>query len=62
MYCILLEEGVNLTIDTQHRLKLIMKVVARNEVMKLLDGGIINPVFDSKWVSHTQVVPKCTGI
>lgn len=62
MHRILLEEGVNLTIDTQHRLKLIMKEVARNEVMKLLDGGIIYLVFDSKWVNHTQVMPKRTGI
>lgn len=62
MHGILLEEGVNLTIDTQHRLKLIMKEVAWNEVMKLLDGGIIYPIFNSKWVSHTQVVPRRTGI
>ena len=30
----------------------------RNEVIKLLDNEIIYPIFDSRWVSPTQVVPK----
>jgi len=38
-----------------------MKVV-RNEVIKLLDNGIIYPISDSKWVSPTQVVPKKSGV
>ena len=29
---------------------------------KLLDAGIIYPIFDSKWVSPTQVVPKKSGV
>ena len=35
-----------------------MKEVVKNEVIKLLDNGIIYPISDSKWVSLTQVVPK----
>ncbi|TQE03983.1 hypothetical protein C1H46_010354 [Malus baccata] len=39
-----------------------MKEVVRNEVMKLLDAGMIYPISDSKWISPTQVVPKRSGI
>jgi hypothetical protein len=39
-----------------------MKEVVKNEVIKLLDNGIIYPIFDSKWVSPTQVVPKTYGV
>ena len=39
-----------------------MKEVVKNEVLKLLDAGIIYPVADSKWVSPTQVVPKKSGV
>ena len=35
-----------------------MKDVIRNEVLKLLDVGIIYPIADNKWVIPTQVVPK----
>ena len=35
-----------------------MKKVVKNEVIKLLDNGIIYPISDSKWVSSTQVIPK----
>jgi len=39
-----------------------MKEVVRNEVIMLLDNGIIYPISDSKWVSPTQVVPKKSGV
>jgi len=39
-----------------------MKEVVKNEVIKLLDNGIIYPISDSKWVSPTQVVPKNSGV
>jgi len=42
----------------QRRLNPNMKEVVRNEVIKLLDNGIIYPISNSKWVSPTQVVPK----
>ena len=35
-----------------------MKEVVKNEVIKLLDNGIIYPISNSKWVSPTQVVSK----
>ena len=39
-----------------------MKEVVREEVIKLLDAGVIYPISDSKWVSPVQVVPKKGGI
>ena len=36
--------------------------MVKNEVLKILDVGIIHPISDSKWVSPTQVVPKKYGI
>jgi hypothetical protein len=33
-----------------------MKELVKNEVIKLLDNGIIYPISDSKWVSPTQEV------
>ena len=35
-----------------------MKEVVQAEVPKMLDVGIIFPIFDSKWVNPTQVMPK----
>ena len=57
-----LEDGVNPRRDPQRRLNPTMKEVVKNEVLKLLDAGIIYPVADSKWVSPTQVVPKKSGV
>ncbi|CAN6700231.1 unnamed protein product [Malus baccata var. baccata] len=62
MHKILMEDGVKPTIDAQRRLNPIMKEVVRNEVMKLLDAGMIYPISDSKWISPTQVVLKRSGI
>ena len=39
-----------------------MKVVVRNEILKLLEAGIIYPVADSQWVSPVHCVPKKGGI
>ena len=39
-----------------------MKEVVRNEILKLLEAGIIYPIVDSKWVSHVHCVPKKGGI
>ena len=39
-----------------------MKEVVKNEVLKLLNVGIIYLISDSKWVSPTQVVPNKSGI
>ena len=39
-----------------------MKDVVRAEVIKLLDVGIIYSIFDSQWVSPSQVVQKKSGV
>lgn len=62
MHKILLEDEARPTRDAQRRLNPHMKQVVRDEVLKLLDVGIIYPISDSKWVSPVQVVPKKSGI
>ena len=57
-----LEEDVKPSRQPQRRLNPIMKEVVKEEVLKLLDVGVIYPIADSKWVSPTQVVPKKSGI
>ncbi|RVW82392.1 Retrovirus-related Pol polyprotein from transposon 17.6 [Vitis vinifera] len=47
---------------TTKKAKSLMQDVVRNEVLKLLDAGIIYPISNSSWVSPTQVVPKKSGI
>jgi len=46
----------------QKRLNPIMKEEVRNEVLKLLEAGLIYPISDSSWVSLVQVVPKNGGM
>ena len=46
----------------QRRLNPTLQEVVNNEVLKLLDVGVIYPISDSKWVSLTQVVPRKVGI
>ncbi|GJY70582.1 putative nucleotidyltransferase, ribonuclease H [Tanacetum coccineum] len=36
--------------------------VVKNEIIKLLDFGLIYPISDSSWVSHIHVVPKKGGM
>jgi hypothetical protein len=57
-----LEENAKPSREMQRRLNPNMKEVVKNEVIKLLDNGIIYPISDSKWVSPTQVVPKKSGV
>jgi hypothetical protein len=57
-YKIYLEDDCKTFRELQRRLNPTMKDVVMNELMKLLDAGIIYPISDSKWVSPTQVVPK----
>ncbi|XP_042964714.1 uncharacterized protein LOC122298937 [Carya illinoinensis] len=59
---IFLEENSSPTREMQRRLNPTMKEVVKNEVLKLLDVGIIYPISDSQWVSPTQVVPKKSGV
>ena len=39
-----------------------MTEVVRNEILNLLEAGIIYPVADSQWVSPVHCVPKKGGI
>ena len=39
-----------------------MQEVGLEEVLKLLQAGIIYPISDNTWVSPTQVVPKKSGV
>ena len=62
MHHIYLEENAKLVRQPQRRLNPLMQDVVGNEVLKLLDAGIIYPIFDSSWVSPTQVVSKKNGV
>ena len=57
-HMIYMEENVKPSREMQQKLNPNMKEVVKNEVITLLDNGIIYPISDSKWVSPTQVVPK----
>ena len=39
-----------------------MKEVVRNEILNLLEAGIIYRIADSRWVSPVHCVPKKGGI
>jgi hypothetical protein len=62
MHRIHLEENAKTSRESQRRLNPIMQEVVRDEVLKLLDVGVIYPISDSSWVSPVQVVPKKSGI
>ena len=57
-----MEENAKPSREMQRRLNPNMKEVVKNEVVKLLDNGIIYPISNSKWVSPTQVIPKKSGV
>jgi len=44
--------------NPQRRLNPIMQEAVRVEIVKLLDNGIIYPIFDSQWVSPVHAVSK----
>jgi len=58
MHKIHLEEDTKPSREPQRRLNPSMQGVVRGEVIKLLDAGIIYPIFDNKWVNPIHVVPK----
>ncbi|CAN6679349.1 unnamed protein product [Malus baccata var. baccata] len=62
MHRILLDEGAKPSREAQRRLNPPMLEVVKNEVIKLLDCGVIYPISDSRWVSPMQVVPKKSGV
>lgn len=58
MHIILMEDSHKPTIEPQRNLNPNLKEVVREEVLKLLDAGIIYPILINEWVSPVQVVPK----
>lgn len=58
MHKILMEDNHKPMVIPHWRLNLNLKEVMKNEVIKLLDAGIIYPISDSAWVSLVRVVPK----
>ena len=62
MHKILISPDSKPFVDQQRRLNPRMKEVVRNEVIRLLDAGIIYPISDSKWVSPVHFIAKKGGI
>ncbi|GKD55418.1 reverse transcriptase domain-containing protein [Tanacetum coccineum] len=64
-YCthkILMEDDFKPVIQPQRRLNPKVQDVVKNEIVKLLDSGLIYPISDSSWVSPIHVVPKKGGM
>jgi hypothetical protein len=61
-HAINMEPDAKPVVEHQRHLISKMKEVVRNEVLKLLDAGIICPIVDSRWVSPVHCVPKKGGI
>ncbi|GJU05848.1 reverse transcriptase domain-containing protein [Tanacetum coccineum] len=59
---ILMEENAKPVVQHQRRVNLKIHEVIKQEVIKLLDAGLIYPIFDSPWVSPIHCVPKKGGI
>ncbi|GJU12977.1 hypothetical protein Tco_1135373 [Tanacetum coccineum] len=60
-YCthkILLEDDYKPVIQPQRRLNPKVQDAVKNEIVKLLDSGMIYPISDGSWVSPIHVVPK----
>ena len=56
-----MEPDAKLVVDHQRWLNPKMKEVVRNEILNLLEAGIIYPIADSRWVSTVHCVPKKGG-
>ncbi|KAK1677324.1 hypothetical protein QYE76_038172 [Lolium multiflorum] len=61
-HAINMEDDAKPVVEHQRRLIPKMKDVVRNEVLKLLEAGIIYPIADSRWVSPVYCVPKKGGM
>nr|GEY21085.1 hypothetical protein [Tanacetum cinerariifolium] len=58
---ILMEEDFEPAVQHQRRVNPKIHDVIKNEVLKLLDAGLIYPIFDSPWVSPVHCVLKNGG-
>ncbi|GKB80618.1 reverse transcriptase domain-containing protein [Tanacetum coccineum] len=59
---ILMEDDFKPAIQHQRRVNLEIHEVIKKEVIKLLDAGLIYPIFDNLWVSPVHCVPKKGGM
>ncbi|KAL1208890.1 putative mitochondrial protein [Cardamine amara subsp. amara] len=62
MHRIHLEDESMTSVEHQKRLNPNLKDVFKEEIMKLLEAGVIYAISDSNWISHVHVVPKKGGI
>ena len=62
MHQIHLEDDLKSSVEHQRRLNPNLKEVVKNEIIKLLDAGVIFPISDRNWVSPVHVVIKKGGI
>lgn len=61
-YKIKLEGEFKLVAQPQGILNPTMKEVMIKEALKLLEVGVICPIFDSSWVTSVHIVPKKGGV
>ncbi|KAL7583021.1 uncharacterized protein LOC111895517 [Lactuca sativa] len=62
MHKILMEEDFKPTREAQRRLNPPMMEVVKKKIMKLLNAGVIYPIFDSKWEclqNLTKILQRC---
>ncbi|GJY26064.1 DNA-directed DNA polymerase [Tanacetum coccineum] len=59
---ILMEDDFKPAVQHQRRVNPKIHEVIKKEVIKLLDAGLIYPIFDSLWVSPVYCVPKKGGM
>nr|GEV56280.1 hypothetical protein [Tanacetum cinerariifolium] len=59
---ILMEDDFKPVVQHQRRVNPKIHEVIKKEVIKLLDAGLIYPIFDSLWVSPVYCVPKKGGM
>nr|GEY45534.1 reverse transcriptase domain-containing protein [Tanacetum cinerariifolium] len=57
-YKILMEEDFTPAVQHQRRVNPKIHDLIKQEVIKLLDAGLIYPIYDSPWVSPVHCVPK----
>ncbi|GJZ75877.1 hypothetical protein Tco_0640342 [Tanacetum coccineum] len=57
-----MEDDFKPVIQHQRRVNLKFHKVIKKEVVKLLDAGLVYPIFDSPWVSPVHCVPKKGGM
>nr|GEV55981.1 reverse transcriptase domain-containing protein [Tanacetum cinerariifolium] len=60
-YKVLFEEDFEPAVQHQRRVNPKIYDVIKNDVLKLLDAGLIYPICDSPWVSPVHYVPKKGG-